>query len=87
MWPELRDVRIDVAAMPAHEDEDGMPRWQVDTAGRRIILYRVPIERLLEPGHDDDAHRRIAVEGAVFRAAAKFVGREPWEMDPGFPDP
>ncbi|MDR6866346.1 hypothetical protein J2Y69_000938 [Microbacterium resistens] len=81
-WPELRDVRFDIAAMPSSEDSDGMPRWHVDAAGRRITLYRVPIERLLVPGHDDDLHRRIAIEGAVFRAAAEYSGRDPWDLGP-----
>ena len=29
-----------------------MPRWHVDSAQRSIVLFRVPIERLLVPGHD-----------------------------------
>lgn len=83
MWPDLRPVRVEIAAMPAHADPDGLPRWLVDRDAQRIVLFRVPIERLLEPGHDDAAHRRVAIEGAVFRAAAQYIGREPWEMDPG----
>ncbi|WP_235281556.1 MULTISPECIES: hypothetical protein [Microbacterium] len=82
MWPDLRPVRIEIAAMPTHSDPDGLPRWLVDTQAQRIVLFRVPIERLLEPGHDDASHRRVAIEGAVFRAAAQYIGREPWEMDP-----
>ncbi|MBM7467922.1 hypothetical protein JOD62_000470 [Microbacterium keratanolyticum] len=87
VWPELRDVRVEVAAMPSIDDPDGMPRWYVDAAHHRIVLFRVPIERLLVPGHDDLAHRRIAIESAVFRAAAEYTGREPWDLGPhGFHD-
>lgn len=83
-WPEVRDVRFDVAAMPATDHPDGMPRWHVDERGKRITLYRIPIERLLLPGHDDALHRRVAIESAVFRAAAEFAGRDPWELDPPY---
>lgn len=86
MWPDLRPVRIEIAAMPAHADPDELPRWLIDTDAQRIVLFRVPIERLLERGHDDAVHRRVAIEGAVFRAAAQYIGREPWEMDPHHSD-
>ncbi|MDA4893595.1 hypothetical protein PFZ55_42720 [Streptomyces sp. MS2A] len=86
-WPELRDVRFDIASMPSVVDGERVPRWHVDTQRQRIVLYRVPIERLLVPGHDDDLHRRVATEGAVFRAAAEYAGRDPWEFGaPGHPD-
>lgn len=82
-WPELEDVRFEIGAMPIGEDESGdVPRWTLDQGARRIVLYRIPIERLLPPGHDDAAHRRISIESAVFRAAAEFVGRDPWELGP-----
>src|SRR5690606_14650940 len=46
-WPELRSVRLEVAAMPLADSEDGIPMWHLDHAGERIVLFRVPIERLL----------------------------------------
>src|SRR5690606_40648654 len=79
---ELRDVRFESAAMPLHDREDGIPRWRVDHVMRRVSLFRVPIERLLPKGHDDALHRRVAIESAVFHAAAEYVGREPWELGP-----
>lgn len=79
-WPELRDVSVEIGSMPSLDHPDGMPRWHIDRAGKRLILFRVPIERLLVPGHDDAWHRRMAIEGAAFRAAAEYVGREPWEF-------
>ena len=81
-WPELQEVRFEIGALPAHADADGIPRWHVDQAERRIVLFRIPIERLLPPGHDDGIHRRIAIESAVFRAAAEYVGKDPWEFGP-----
>ncbi|WP_217184490.1 metallopeptidase family protein [Streptomyces sp. AC495_CC817] len=79
-WPELEDVRFEIGAMPAFESGDEVPRWHLDREGRRIVLFRLPIERLLPPGHDDASHRRMAIESAVFRAAAEYVGREPWDL-------
>ena len=78
-WPELREVRLQVATMPHTEGPDGIPMWHLDHVNSRIVLFRVPIERLLVPGHDDAMHRRMAIEGATFRAAAEYVGREPWD--------
>jgi len=79
-WEELRDVSFEIAAMPLHDRDDGIPRWRVDHGARRVALFRVPIERLLPKGHDDALHRRVAIESAVFHAAAEYVGREPWEL-------
>ncbi|MBB5743754.1 hypothetical protein HD600_002251 [Microbacterium ginsengiterrae] len=82
-WPELQEVRFEIGGLPATPDEEGIPRWRIDRDQRRIVLFRIPIERLLPPGHDDGVHRRIAIESAVFRAAAEYVGRDPWEFGPG----
>lgn len=79
-WPELRDVRFEIADMPTATDADGIPRWSVLTDERRIVLYRLPIERLGHPHRDDDLHRRMIVEGAVFRAAAQYLDRDPWDL-------
>lgn len=81
-WEELRGVRFEIVAMPLLDRGDGIPLWHVDHGGASITLFRVPIERLLPKGHDDAMHRRIAVESAVFHAAAEYVGRDPWELGP-----
>lgn len=78
-WPELRETELLVASMPLAPTADGIPLWHLDHARGRIVLFRVPIERLLVPGHDDAFHRRMAIEAATFRAAAEYVGRDPWE--------
>ncbi|WP_337458130.1 hypothetical protein [Microbacterium sp. KHB019] len=79
-WPELQEVRFEIGGLPMKPDADGIPRWEIDRDQRRIVVFRIPIERLLPPGHDDDMHRRVAIESAVFRAAAEYVGKDPWEF-------
>lgn len=81
-WPELREVRFEVGAMPPEADDDGIPRWSVDTTGRRIILYRLPIERLGRLHRNDDLHRRMQIESCVFRAAAEYLDKDPWDLGP-----
>lgn len=81
-WTELRDVSFEVGEMPPASDDDGIPRWQVLTNEKRIILYRLPIERLSHLHRNDDLHRRMLVEGCVFRAAAEYLDRDPWDLGP-----
>ena len=81
-WTELRDVSFEVGEMPPASDADGIPRWQVLTDEKRIILYRLPIERLSHLHRNDDMHRRMLVEGCVFRAAAEYLDRDPWDLGP-----
>lgn len=81
-WPELREVRFEVAAMPSRSDDDGIPRWTVLSEQKRIILYRLPIERLNRLHRNDDLHRRMMIESCVFRAAAEYLDRDPWDLGP-----
>ncbi|WES66169.1 metallopeptidase family protein [Microbacter sp. GSS18] len=81
-WPELRDVSFEIADMPPATDDTGIPRWTVLADARRIILYRVPIERLSHLHRNDDLHRRMMVESCVFRAAAEYLDRDPWDLGP-----
>ena len=81
-WPELREVRFEVADMPPATDDDGIPRWSAVQDEGRIVLYRLPIERLSHLHRDDELHRRMLVEGAVFRAAAEYLDRDPWDLGP-----
>ena len=81
-WPELRDVRFEVADMPPAADAEGIPRWKVLADEKRIILYRLPIERLSHLHRNDDLHRRMMVESCVFRAAAEYLDRDPWDLGP-----
>lgn len=79
-WPELQSVSFEIGDMPWMTGEDEVPRWHLDRTGGRIVLFRIPIERLLPPGHDDRMHQRLAIESAVFRAAAEYIGRDPWDL-------
>lgn len=81
-WPELREVSFEIAGMPEASDADGIPRWTVFGPEKRIVLYRLPIERLGDLHRDDDLHRRMVIEGAVFRAAAEYLDRDPWDLGP-----
>lgn len=86
MWPvELRDVVFRWADMPpraiASRIEE-VPEWQVDPVRRIVTIYRLPLQRLPRVHVDDAWHRQVAVEGAVFRAVAELLGRDPWEVAP-----
>jgi len=81
-WADLRDVRFEIADMPAAPGPDGIPRWLIDRTHKRIVLFRIPIERLTRLHRSDDMHRRVEIEGCVFRAAAEYLGRDPWDLSP-----
>lgn len=81
-WEDLRDVRFEMADMPSASDDKGIPRWHVFRDDKRIVLYRLPIERLSHLHRDDDLHRRMMVESSVFRAAAEYLERDPWDLGP-----
>lgn len=81
-WPELRDVEFQIGHMPTEPHEDGIPRWHIDREANRIVLFRVPIERLVRTHRDDELHRRMMIEGTVFRAAAEYLDRDPWDLGP-----
>jgi len=84
LWPdELRGVRFEVAGLPsAQVSDEGVDRWQVDRANRKIVLYRVPIERLTRFHVRDEYHLVLVIESCVVRAVAELLGRDPWELAP-----
>ncbi|MGN6762419.1 MAG: metallopeptidase family protein [Leifsonia sp.] len=84
VWPEeLSNVHFEVAATPiGNSGEDGVDRWRVDAARRRIVLYRIPIQRLTKLHRDYKVHRRMYIEGCVFRAVAELLGKDPWDLAP-----
>ncbi len=81
-WPEeMRTVRVDVAGMPSYRPNPiGLARWQVDPARNRVILYRLPIERLCALHKNDEWHRRSYIESVTVRAVAELLGKDPWEL-------
>jgi len=84
LWPdELNHVRFEVAVIPsAPLGESGLDRWRVVKNERRIILYRLPIERMSRLHRYDELHRRMMIESCVFRAVAEMLGKDPWDLAP-----
>lgn len=84
LWPaELEGLSFAVAAAPQGAPGEEVARWSVDPYRRRITIYRVPIERLSKLHRNDELHRRLIVESAVFRAVAEYLGKDPWDLAPG----
>jgi hypothetical protein len=84
MWPEeLSTVSFEVAGLPSEiGPSGGVDRWLVIVPERRIILFRLPIERLARLHREDDLHRRMLIESCVFRAVAELLGKDPWDLAP-----
>ena len=84
LWPlELADVSFEVAGLPADIGESpAVDRWRVIAKERRVILYRLPIERLSRLHRYDELHKRMMVESCVFRAVAELLGKDPWDLAP-----
>ena len=84
LWPdELADVSFEVAGLPPELGESpAVDRWRVIASERRVILYRLPIERLSRLHRYDELHKRMMVESCVFRAVAELLGKDPWDLAP-----
>jgi hypothetical protein len=84
LWPdELGAVRFEVAVLPsAVIGTAGLDRWRAVRAEKRIILYRLPIERMSRLHRYDELHRRMMIESCVFRAVAELLGKDPWDLAP-----
>lgn len=83
IWQEeLADVSFEIAGIPRSVGSGGFDRWWVDHAARRVVLYRLPIERLSHLHVDDESHQRMYVEGCVFKAVGELLGKDPWDLAP-----
>ncbi|MFD1715648.1 metallopeptidase family protein [Amnibacterium flavum] len=82
LWPELDVVSYEVAGLPAVVTDRGLERWHVDAEKNRIVLYRLPIERMTKLHVKDELHLRMVVEGCVLRATGEYLGRDPWDLAP-----
>jgi hypothetical protein len=87
VWPnELADASFEIGALPYGANgrpgttDDKVERWRI--MGDRIILYRVPVERLAHLHRNDESHRRMLIESCVFRAVAEYLGKDPWDLAP-----
>lgn len=84
MWPEeLHDIGFEIAGLPSEvRGGAGVDRWLTLGEERRIILFRLPIERLARLHRSDEQHRRLLIESCVFRAVAELLGKDPWDLSP-----
>ncbi|GAB3126860.1 metallopeptidase family protein [Glaciibacter psychrotolerans] len=84
VWPaELSSVRFEVAPGPdSAMSVGGVERWSVDSVARRVVFYRLPIQRLSRLHRNDEFHQRMIIESCVFRAVAEYLGKDPWDLAP-----
>ncbi|MBX3117364.1 MAG: hypothetical protein KF808_08485 [Cryobacterium sp.] len=95
LWPkELEGLRVEVADLPpaASSASSGpstvssgsarVSRWLTVPEQRKVIFYRLPIERLSRLHRNDEFHRRMLAEGMVFQAIAELLGKDPWDLAP-----
>ncbi|MBO1900620.1 hypothetical protein J4H92_01490 [Leucobacter weissii] len=84
---ELHGVRIGFSSVPLAIGESGQPLfYAIDRASRSILLFRMPIQRARGLHVDDAEHRRLFVGHCVYRAVCEYLGREPWDLLPGYFD-
>ena len=83
-WPdELADVHFEVGTLPIMlRGAEGVDRWTVSHEQRRILLYRLPIERLARLHRHDEIHLRMLIESCVLRAVPDLLGKAPWDLAP-----
>jgi hypothetical protein len=79
---ELATTSFEVAPMPFGRfgSPDHVDRWAV--GDDRVILFRLPIQRMSNLHRDDESHRRMAIEACLFRAVAEMLGKDPWDVAP-----
>ena len=83
VWPdELSDVTFEVAGLPRNITGAGVDRWKVIVPEKRVILFRLPIERLSRLHVNDELHMRMMIESCVFRAVGELLGKDPWDLAP-----
>ncbi|MCU1638850.1 MAG: hypothetical protein JWL94_1497 [Microbacteriaceae bacterium] len=84
LWPdELHEVSFEIAGLPSEVGpRGGVDRWLANRKERRVVLFRLPIERLARLHRVDELHRRMLIESCVFRAVAELLGKDPWELAP-----
>ncbi|MCU1570376.1 MAG: hypothetical protein JWR33_1117 [Naasia sp.] len=82
LWPELEMVSFEVAGLPRAITGPAVDRWNVMHRENRIILYRLPIERMSKLHVNDEAHLRMVIEGCVLRAVGELLGKDPWDLAP-----
>ncbi len=86
LWPEdLENVQFDFVSIPtdpAPQTDEEPQLWRVSRAEKRVTFFRVPLQRSGRLHVNDQAHRRMFIEYAVYSAVAEYLGKEPWELLP-----
>lgn len=73
-------VRVEIGNLPLElQHDDGIDRWHVEQPDR-IVLYRVPIDRLAHLHCSDPHHYRVHVERCVVEAVAELLDVDPWDL-------
>jgi len=79
----MHDIQVEMTLLPSAERADGVPRrWTALRSERRVILYRLPIERGSKLHRQDDWHRRNNIETTVIEAIADLIDIDPYELAP-----
>ncbi|MBN9613031.1 MAG: hypothetical protein J0H64_06150 [Actinobacteria bacterium] len=60
--------------------------YAIDRRERTITLYRMPIQRAGGLHVPDAEHRTLFVGRCVYLAVCEYLGRDPWELLPGYFD-
>ncbi|MFM6967842.1 MAG: hypothetical protein ACKOWN_02780 [Microbacteriaceae bacterium] len=80
---KMSGVRVEMASLPSGDFADGQPRiWTTVPSEKRVVVYRLPIERMTKLHRDDDWHRRNNIETAVIEAIAELLGEDPYDFAP-----
>lgn len=79
----MKGVHVDMALLPSGELADGVPRqWLAIRPERRVVLFRLPIEKGSKLHRDDEWHRRNNIETCVIEAIADLLDIEPFDLAP-----
>jgi hypothetical protein len=74
---ELAALNFSIEDVPIVTDGQTVKRWSSNREQMRIILYRIPIQRL---GGGRLVDPRMQIEQAVISAAADLIDKDPWEL-------
>lgn len=82
----MSGLRVAVADVPAESrGDDGIDRWHA-LPPDRIVLFRIPIDRLANLHCPDPAHYREHIERCVAEAVAELRGVDPRDVLPRLGD-
>lgn len=75
---ELGKLTYRIEDLPAVIPENGeVKKFQLDRVNTRIVLYRIPIQRMHKLKYSDP---QMQIERVVFDAAAELIDKDPWDL-------